>query len=85
MKKILVALFVMVLTISVGFSYDEVDKTVGGVGAVGPSAMDRTVVISGEYDFAKNTYDTNDIIKLLTECFCHLTSFFVYFLTVWQN
>lgn len=66
MKKFLVALFVMVVTISVGFSYDEVDKTVGGVGAVGPAAMDRSVVISGEYDFADNTYDTNDVIKLLT-------------------
>lgn len=51
------------------FAYDEnTDSFAGGSATTdnpGPLAYNRAVVLSGTYDFADATYDTNDIIKLV--------------------
>ena len=50
-------------------AYDEnTDSFVGGSATTdnpGPLAFNRAVVLSGTYDFADETYDTNDIIMLV--------------------
>lgn len=52
------------------FAYDEnTDSFVGGSATTdnpGPLSMNRALVFSGTYDFADETYDTNDIIKLVS-------------------
>lgn len=69
MKKSLYVLFVaavaLVAVVAPVLAYDEVDKTIGGSAAPGASANGRALVFRGVYDFSAQTYDTNDIVKLV--------------------
>ena len=72
MKKYLnIALIaaVAILGAAPAFAYDEnTDSFAGGSATTdqpGPQSLNRAVVLSGTYDFADATYDTNDIIKLV--------------------
>lgn len=67
MKKsmiIMAVLIVALLAVQAAFAYEEDDQTIGGA-YPGPSAMDRVLTFSGVYDFALESYNTNNIVKLV--------------------
>ncbi len=69
MKKylslLLIAAIALLGAVAPVLAYDEDDQTVGGASAPGASAHGKTLVFSGTYDFSENTYDTNDVVKLV--------------------
>lgn len=72
MKKYLnlILIAAVALCAASALAYDEnTDSFVGGSATTdnpGPLSMNRALVFSGTYDFADETYDTNDIIKLVS-------------------
>ena len=60
------AVLILAATLSPAWAYDEDDQTVGGNYAAGASAYGKTLVFSGTYDFSAQTYDTNDVVKLVS-------------------
>lgn len=70
LNKILIAVAAFAVAACPALAYDEnVDHISTGANAVngiGAAAMNKAVVLQGTYDFSTETYDTNDIIKLVS-------------------
>lgn len=66
MKKILSALVSFALVVTCAFALDVTDLSIGGTDAVGASALNKALVVSGTYDIAEDSgMDGTNIVKLL--------------------